>query len=529
MINGPSSSSEKDASVVKSKVPTVEHDLERATTLDDRNELERVESHISHHDIHGVASHVSSFVEVNATQYTRFSQSRKNVITAVLSVCGFLAPVSSTTVLSAIPEVASTFHTTEPIINLSNALYLIFMGLSPCFWGPMSQVYGRRWICILSGVLFTGMSIGTALAPNLPAFFIFRMLTAFQGTSFLLVGTACIGDIFTPTERGTALSWFLSGTLIGPCLAPLLGGVIVTYASWRDIFWMQTGLGGMAVILIIILLPETIPSKKIDDLKELPRRQRVSHIAHLINPVRVVVMLFSYPNLIILGLASSSLVWNMYALLSSVRFVLDPRFHLNTPMQAALFFIAPGCGYLLGTFFGGRWSDHYVKKYIRKRGRRVAEDRLRAMLPFLGIIIPACMIIYGWSVDKAVGGIPVPVIALFIQGIAQLFCFPSLNTYCVDVMQSKGQGGVVIAGNYLIRYIFAAGGSAVCIPAIEAIGVGWFNVISAVFLVLSAVSIWAVTIWGEGWRKAIDARKARHEEQKHEKEERKHTEQKVGS
>lgn len=519
MLPNLSSSTDKDAPTVESKITTVDKDLERAATIADGNDLEHVESHISHHELHGVTSHASSYVEVNAAQYTRFSQNRKNVITAVLSVCGFLAPVSSTTVLSAIPEVAATFHTTEPIINLSNALYLIFMGLSPCFWGPMSQVYGRRWICIVSGVLFTAMSIGTALAPNLPAFFIFRMLTAFQGTSFLLVGTACIGDIFTPTERGTALSWFLSGTLIGPCLAPLLGGVIVTYASWRDIFWMQTGLGGMAVILIIILLPETIPSKNIDDLKELPRRQQASHIFHLINPIRVVIMLFSYPNLIVLGLASSSLVWNMYALLSSVRFVLDPRFQLNSPMQASLFFIAPGCGYLLGTFFGGRWSDYFVKKYIRKRGRRVPEDRLRAVLPFLGIIIPACMVIYGWSVDKAVGGVPVPVIALFVQGVAQLFCFPSLNTYCVDVMQSKGQGGVVIAGNYMIRYIFAAGGSAVCIPAIEAIGVGWFNVISAMFLVFSAAAVWAVTIWGEKWRKAVDAKKARRKAQRHEKDE----------
>lgn len=72
-------------------------------------------------------------------------------------------------------------------------------------------------------MLFLACSIGTALAPNLVAFFILRALTAFQGTSFLIVGASVIGDMYKPTERATAMGWFLSGTLIGPGLSPLAG------------------------------------------------------------------------------------------------------------------------------------------------------------------------------------------------------------------------------------------------------------------------------------------------------------------
>lgn len=137
------------------------------------------------------------------------------------------------------------------------------------------------------------------------------------------------------------------------------------------------------------------------------------------------------------ALSSSSLVWNMYSLLTPIRYVLNPRFDLSTPLQGSLFYIAPGCGYLFGTFFGGRYADYVVKKYIRIRGHREAEDRLRSCLWFLGGVIPACMLIYGWSVEKRVGGIALPVIMMFLQGVAQLFCFPSLNTYCLDVMQGR--------------------------------------------------------------------------------------------
>lgn len=99
--------------------------------------------------------------------------------------------------------------------------------------------------------------------------------------------------------------------------------------------------------------------------------------------------LFKYPNLIIIGLASSSLVWNMYSLLTPIRYVLNPRFGLTTPLQSGLFYIAPGIGYLSGTFFGGRWADRVVKKWIDKRGERVAEDRLHSCLTAMGLVIPA--------------------------------------------------------------------------------------------------------------------------------------------
>jgi MFS family permease len=194
--------------------------------------------------------------------------------------------------------------------------------------------------------------------------------------------------------------------------------------------------------------------------------------------------------------------------------VLNPRFHLTSPIQSGLFYIAPGCGYLLGTFFGGRWADYIVKKWIAKKGRRVPEDRLRSCYAFVGVIIPACMLIYGWSVEKEVGGVALPVAAMFVQGVAQLFCFPSLNTYCLDVMQSKGKSAEVVAGNYMIRYAFAAAGSAVCLPAIEAIGVGWFSTISAGFLILSAIALWATTVWGEDWRHAVNDRKKKRKQER---------------
>jgi MFS family permease len=205
----------------------------------------------------------------------------------------------------------------------------------------------------------------------------------------------------------------------------------------------------------------------------------------------------------------------MYSLLTPIRYVLNPRYHLTTPLQGGLFYLAPGFGYLAGTFVGGRFADHVVKVYIRKRGMRIPEDRLYSALPFMGLVIPGSVIIYGWCVEKDVGGIPLTVIVLFLQGIAQLFCFPSLNTYCLDVME--GRGAEVIAGNYAIRYLFGCLATAVVLPAIETIGVGWFSTISAFFMLGGTVCAYLSILYGKEWRDTIDAkhkRKALVEEEK---------------
>lgn len=133
---GPSAEDEKQfASIVP----------EEKNSNPNRLQLQHTVSGVSNHDMANVACVVTGDLD---EVYQRFSERRKMVITAVLSFCSFLAPVSSTTVLSAVPEVAATYQCDGSIINLSNAMYMLFMGISPCFYGPFGTIYGRKWVRI---------------------------------------------------------------------------------------------------------------------------------------------------------------------------------------------------------------------------------------------------------------------------------------------------------------------------------------------------------------------------------------------
>lgn len=91
---------------------------------------------------------INTYVEV----YSRFTRTQKRCMTALLAYCGLSATMSTTSVLSAVPEIVSDFGTTANVVTISNALYLLVMGISSCLWGPASDVFGRRKVSALDGI-----------------------------------------------------------------------------------------------------------------------------------------------------------------------------------------------------------------------------------------------------------------------------------------------------------------------------------------------------------------------------------------
>jgi MFS family permease len=361
----------------------------------------------------------------------------------------------------------------------------------------MSQVYGRKPIYTAAAVGYTIGSMGTALSVNLAMFIIFRCVSALFGSALLACGAGIISDLYEPRKRGTAMGYYLSGTVIGPALGPFVSGLIINWRPWPDVFWLTVALGGVALLLCIFVLPETSHHRIHDDL----RKKSGRFVVVWVNPLRPL-SLFIYPNIALTGLVSSFVLWMMYSLLTPIRYVINPRFGITSPALSGLFNLAPGFGYLVGTFVGGRFADYEVRKWMRIRGKRVPEDRLRSAIWVLLLVLPGSALVYGWSIDQRKGGIAVPVIAMFFNGIAQLVLFTCVNTYCVDCLQ--GRATEVVGANYAIRYIFAAAASAAILPLIETVGVGWANTISAALLVMSGVFTIIVVKFGERWRLDID-------------------------
>lgn len=431
--------------------------------------------------------------------YNKFSEKRKKLLVFIVALSCFLSPASGMAFLPSIPEIKDEFNTTLTIIDISNAVYCAIMAIAPGMLSPIADLYGRRITFLLCTFFFSVSTLLVALSQNLVMFFIFRACTAIFGTPFLTVGAMVVSDLFEPHERGTALSWTLATSQFGPAFSPILGGIFVTYTNWRVTFWFLFGAGVAQLILIYFLLPETghlIPYVRLSE----ERKRRFIWLPY--NPFKALSAL-KYTNFWIAGCISIAIMYNMYGILTPIRDVMDPRFNLTDPIYGSLFYLGPGCGYIVGSLFGGRWADHCVKKYFKKRGYRYPEDRLRSMHFFLGFLLPASMLVYGWSLEKKVGGIALPVTGMFLSGMAQTFCFPSVNTYCTDCMPELGGSG--ISSNYMLRYIGATISSATILKQIESIGIGWTCTISSIILWSSSVMCLILIKNGHRFRKVKQA------------------------
>lgn len=97
-------------------------------------------------------------------------------------------------------------------------------------------------------------------APNIESFIGLRFLQAVGGCAGMIVSRAIISDLFDEAEGGRALSTMMLIQGVGPIVAPVLGGYLVTIAHWRAVFGFLALFGTGSLLLTFFYVSETLPS-----------------------------------------------------------------------------------------------------------------------------------------------------------------------------------------------------------------------------------------------------------------------------
>ncbi|GMK54479.1 hypothetical protein CspeluHIS016_0110650 [Cutaneotrichosporon spelunceum] len=429
--------------------------------------------------------------------YDRFSPHRKHIMIAIVSFSGFLGPVASSAFLPSINVMADELNTTPEIINYTVAIFIITIGIAPLFWSPLAGFYGRRPIYLVSMPIMTVASIGVANSHTIAQLIGTRILQGIGSSSVLAVGAGTVGDLYRPTERANAMSWFYSGIVLGPALSPVLGGIFTQYTAitWRATQYFLCAASALSVGLTFMFLPETShPPLPHDRIKA---ERGVKFVPYWFNPIRSV-LLMRYPNIVLATFTSCLIMVELYCIMIPLATVFKTRYDLANVALAGCIYLGHGAGTLLGARIIGRYADGIVRKWIEKRGYRKPEDRLRAALVGTALILPLSCFTYGWLLHFNKGGLAPPIVMLFINGIGTQMFFTPLNTYLVDAMQKRSAEAIAV--NNFFRYLFAAAASAFVLPMINKIGLGWTMTIGAVCCWLGVGLILATMRWGEEWR-----------------------------
>ncbi len=160
---------------------------------------------------------------------------------AVISSVTFLTPLASSMVAPAVPLVMSEFNSTnDTIASFIVSIYVLGYALGPLGIAPLSEVYGRLPVYHVCNFMFVVWSLGCALAPNIGALLVFRLLAGIAGSCPITIGGGSIADLIRQEKRGAAMAVFAMGPILGPVIGPVAGGYLAEAAGWRWVFWLLT-------------------------------------------------------------------------------------------------------------------------------------------------------------------------------------------------------------------------------------------------------------------------------------------------
>lgn len=125
--------------------------------------------------------------------------------------------------------------------------------------GSLSDTLGRKRMLLGCVAVFTAGSVCCGLAPNVFVLIGFRVIQALGGGGIIPSATGVISDLYG-AERERPIGLFTSIVPLGALIGPALGGLIVTYTSWRYIFFINIPLGLTILVVLSSLLKLTGPS-----------------------------------------------------------------------------------------------------------------------------------------------------------------------------------------------------------------------------------------------------------------------------
>ncbi|TME10152.1 MAG: DHA2 family efflux MFS transporter permease subunit [Chloroflexi bacterium] len=191
-----------------------------------------------------------------SAQVARQGLSYKWIVAIVVILGAFMSVLDQTVVNIAIPSLQNAFgadiHTVQWVVTA----YLLTQGAMTPTAPYLANNFGIKRSYILSLIAFTLGSLLCGLSWSLPLLILFRVLQGLGGAILLPLSFTMIFREFPPEERGLALGTLGVPTLLAPALGPILGGYLVTFVSWRVIFFINIPIGIVAMILATLFLRE---------------------------------------------------------------------------------------------------------------------------------------------------------------------------------------------------------------------------------------------------------------------------------
>jgi DHA1 family bicyclomycin/chloramphenicol resistance-like MFS transporter len=327
---------------------------------------------------------------------------------ALLAALATLGPFSIDAYLPAFAGMQASLGATPLEIQQTLSAYLFAFGVMFLFHGALSDSFGRRPVILVALVVYTGASIGAALAESAHALILWRVGQGISVGAGMVIGRAMIRDLFGPEDAQRLMSLVTLFFGLAPAVAPIIGGWLFVGLGWRAIFWFLAGVGALLVAVSWRYLPETLAHSA---------RQSFHPVA-LVKGYREVGI---HMRFLLLSFAVGCNFNAFFLYIVSAPMFLGQHLRLG-PQQYAWLFIP--C--IVGIMIGAQLSGYSA-------GRAPAAVTVQRAYGFMAFAAVANAV-YAFSVPPA---IPWAVLPIMIFGVGFAMAMPSISIITLDLFPTR--------------------------------------------------------------------------------------------
>ncbi|WP_157697013.1 multidrug effflux MFS transporter [Brachybacterium avium] len=181
------------------------------------------------------------------------------LVIVVLTTLSAIGPLATDMYIPAFPEVAGELSTSASRMQLTITAFFLGTASGQVVAGPLSDRMGRRAPLLIGIVLCLLASIGCAFAPSVEILLVLRVLQGIGGGFGMVLGRAVLIDMTDGPELFRSMNIMQGVGGVAPIVAPLLGGIILVFGQWREIFLVIAAMSLISLLGVLFLIPESLP------------------------------------------------------------------------------------------------------------------------------------------------------------------------------------------------------------------------------------------------------------------------------